>query len=307
MEAYHGFPCDCGRHCHFREDFVEFVKYIGETSSPTADGRLFLVLFDLKLKDLKDTRQKRTAGLHLARIIHENVYSKYELAARQLTGASSGVDVPTIRPPVRIIISINHASDHELVRAFIGYMRDHRLDFMQKHVGFDVGMNDKLEEITAMWDELNGATFNIWQGDGLTNCANLIRGVERLKGAIGVRNGQGHFRKVYYWTADILYHIRSVLRLGIDAVLTNQPQRVLQVLQEEEFRSKYRLATPYDDPYDQFWIRPSAWKMSVPSVGEAVETVTNIHRTSTNFVKTLPDGISAAFKKVHNTISSAIR
>lgn len=305
IEAYHGFPCDCGRHCHFREDFVKFVQHVARITSPSVDTRLLVVLFDLKLKDLKDKRQKQTAGLHLAKIIHENLYSKYEMALRRMRPTDEASSM--VHPPVRVIISINHATDLELVRAFIGYMRDNRLDFMQRYIGFDVGMNDKLQEISSMWDELNGATFNIWQGDGLTNCANLVRGVERLKEAISIRNGQGHFRKVYYWTADILYHIRSVLRLGIDAVLTNQPQRVLQVLEEDEFRPKYRLATPFDDPYDQFWIQPSAWKMSVPSLGEAVETVTNIHKTSTNFVKTLPDGISAAIKKVHSSISSAIR
>lgn len=189
-----------------------------------------------------------------------------------------------------------------LVKSFISYMIDNNLDFMRQQVGFDVGMNDDLNEISAAWDQLNGATFNIWQGDGLTNCANIIRGSQRLKQAIDIRNGQGHFRKVYYWTADVMYHIRAVMRFGIDAVLTNQPQRVVQVLEEDEFRHKYRLATVYDDPFQQFWIQASALKVPPPSLGEAAETVTNLHETSKNFIKTLPDGISAAIKKVQQTI-----
>lgn len=212
-----------------------------------------------------------------------------------------------IKPPMRVIISINHVVDSVLVKSFMNFLRQNRLDFMSKYIGFDVGMNDNLTDISDMWDDLNGATFNVWQGDGLTNCANIVRGVERLKQAINYRNGQGHFRKVYYWTADVMYHIRSVLRLGVDAVLTNQPQRVNQVLDEQEFVGKYRLATPYDDPFAQYWIKPSTWKMSFPTLNEAVETVNNIKETSANFVKTIPDGVSAIVKKVQSTITSNLR
>lgn len=185
----------------------------------------------------------------------------------------------------------------------MGYIKKNRLESMSKLVGFDIGMNDKLVNISSMWTELNGLTNNIWQGDGLTNCANLVRGIERLKEAIQMRNEQGYFRKVYYWTVDILYQMRSVLRLGVDAVLTNQPQRVLQVLEEPEFRDRYRLATHYDDPFAQYWIEPSAWKMSIPSMEEAKETIENIKKTSESFIKGIPDGLSAAVKKVQASIS----
>lgn len=259
-------------------------------------------MFDLKLKELDEPKQKETAGRYLAKILNENLYSIYQQSIRLLPK-----DSMILQPPVRVIISINHASDSVLVKSFIKYMRDNHLDFMSKQIGFDVGMNDDLNQISSMWDDLNGATFNIWQGDGLTNCANIVRGIDRLKDAISIRNNQGHFRKIYYWTADIMYHIRSVLRLGLDAILTNQPQRVLQILDEPEFKTKYRPATPYDDPFQQFWIKPSAWKMSPPTLSEAFETVTNIHETSANFVKTLPDGISAILKKVHHSISSTIK
>lgn len=300
MESYHGFPCDCGRHCHYREDFVRFVQHLAKLTVPPAESRLLLVLFDLKLKDLNST-QKETAGRMLAEILHKNLYDKYLRYSNGRRGNDNN-NPSFIQPPLRVVISINHASDSVLVHRFIKYMRDNRLDFMSKQVGFDVGMNDDLLEINRMWDEFGGATFNIWQGDGLTNCANIVRGIDRLKKAISMRNEQAHFRKIYYWTADVMYHIRSVLRLGLDAILTNQPQRVVQVLNEPEFSARYRLASAYDDPFAQFWIQPSAWKMSPPTLGEAVETVTNIQKTSADFVKTLPDGIGAALKKVHNTI-----
>lgn len=297
QETFHGLPCDCNRHCYYHENFLKFVQHLARSTAPPATSRLFLVLFDLKLKDLKETHQKETAGRALAEILHKNLYAVYQAAASRYQSQM------ILQPPVRVVISINHAHDMPLVKTFIGYMRQNRLDFMSQQVGFDVGMNDNLSEISLAWDGLRGATFNIWQGDGLTNCANLVRGHERLKQAISMRNEQGHFRKVYYWTADIMFHIRAVMRLGLDAVLTNQPQRVNQVLKEPEFASKYRLATAYDNPFQQFWITPSAKPgFAGPSLGETVETITNIQKSSSNFIKTLPDGLSAALKKVHQSI-----
>uniref|UniRef100_A0A6G1SHX8 Sphingomyelin phosphodiesterase D LspiSicTox-betaIE1ii n=1 Tax=Aceria tosichella TaxID=561515 RepID=A0A6G1SHX8_9ACAR len=290
--AYHGVPCDCGRHCFHQEDLVKFVQHLAHITIPPASSRLLVVLFDLKLKDLKEPRQKETAGLHLAELLHKHLYAPYLKAASYYSIDQRG------QPPLRVVVSINHASDILVAKSFISYMRNNHLDFMGNQVGFDVGMNDNLTEISQAWDELNGATFNIWQGDGLTNCVNIVRSFDRLKQAISIRNEQGHFRKVYFWTADIMYHIRTVLRLGLDAMLTNKPQRVNQVLNEPEFKSKYRLATPYDNPFEQFRIRPSSWGVAPPTVGEIVETIHNIKETSSNFIKTLPDGISAVFNRV---------
>lgn len=300
VETYHGFPCDCGRHCHEREGFIKFAQHIAKITVPPAQSQLQLVVFDLKLSDL-NAQQKEVAGRGLATVLDQHLYKLHHQAfIRSRRAGKRGMQLE--QPPVRVVISINHVKDKVLVQSFVRYMRQNRLDFMSQLVGFDVGMNDNLTDISKMWDEFEGATVNIWQGDGLTNCANIIRGVERLKEAISIRNNQGHFRKIYYWTADVMYQIRAILRLGLDAILTNQPQRVVQVLQEPEFNGKYRLATPYDDPFAQFWIRPSAWKMPIPSLSEAKETIDNIQKTSAKFVETLPDGIAAAIKKVHSKI-----
>lgn len=302
-ESYHGFPCDCGRHCHYRENFVDFVRYIAKISVPPASSNLQLILFDLKLKDLKQDEQRATAGESLARILHENLYAKYA----RVVQSTNSAQVPLLKPPVRIIISINHVTDRKLIMSFIDYIERNRLDSMKQLVGFDVGMNDELKDVSLMWKDLRGITNNIWQGDGLTNCANLVRGIERLKEAIKLRNDRGHFRKIYYWTVDIMYQMRAVVRLGLDAILTNQPKRVLQLLEEPEFKARYRLATHYDDPFAQYWIQPSAWKMPLPSIDEAKETLSNIKQTSENFVKGIPDGLNAAFKKFQSSLSKDTR
>lgn len=289
IEAYHGFPCDCGRFCHERENLIKFIKHIAQITSPPYSSSLHVLVLDLKLKDL-NAEQKETGGRYLAAILDEHLYRTY-LQARKRYGEM-------VEPPVRVVISINHAVDHVLVRGFLSFVREHQLDFLTRMVGFDVGMNDDLDMIQAMWNGFNGATMNIWQGDGLTNCANIIRGVDRLKSAISIRNGQGHFRKIYYWTADVMYHIRTVLRLGLDAIMTNQPDRVVKVLNEREFVQHYRLASAYDDPFAQFSIKPTAWQVSPPSLDEAIETLSNIQKTSAKFVKDLPVAISTAIDKL---------
>lgn len=266
---------------------------------PPADSGLIFVQFDLKLSKLNEEK-KRLAGAALAKLLHENVYDKY-LRAREQSG-----DDLAFRPPLRFLISVNHAPDKVLIQTFLDYMENNHLDFMYKNVGFEVGMNDNLTEISHMWDEFQGRVTNIWQGDGLTNCANIVRGIERLKDAITMRNHQGYFRKVYYWTTDIMFHIRSVLRLGLDASLTNTPERVVKVLNEPEFVNRYRLATAYDDPFAQYMIRATAWKMSRPTLGETVEAVKNIQEASANYLKSLPGGLSAAIKTAGRTVRSFV-
>lgn len=299
VEAYHGFPCDCGRHCHYREDLTKLLQKLADLTIPPADSGLILVQFDLKLSKLNEEK-KRRAGTALATMLRENIYDKYLLAREQ-----SGEDL-AFRPPLKFLISINHTPDKVLIESFLDYVAQNHLDFMFKNVGFDVGMNDNLTDIRNTWDEFQGRLTNIWQGDGLTNCANILRGIERLKDAITIRNHQGHFRKVYYWTTDIMYHIRSVLRLGLDGSLTNTPERVVKVLNEPEFANRYRLATIYDDPFAQYWMPSTAWKMSRPTLGETVEAAKNIQEASVNYLKTFPAGLTAAIKKAGRDIRSLV-
>lgn len=287
----------------YREDLIKFVKHLAQITNPPASSRLLIVLFDLKLKGLRNA-QKVTAGRHLAELLHKHIYAPYQSAT--LDQRQNG----PVQPPLRVVISINHASDFVLVKSFINYVKENGLYFMIEHVGFDVGMNDNLKKISNAWGALQGATVNIWQGDGLTNCLNLFRTTTRLQQAISMRNDQDHFRKVYFWTADIKSHIRGILRLDLDAMLTNRPERLNQVLDEREFRTKYRLANPHDDPFQQIISRPSplqsdSGSMSLlkPSISSTessstrilqpvAETLDDIQESSSNFIETLPDEIS---------------
>lgn len=114
-------------------------------------------------------------------------------------------------------------------------------------IGYDLGTNTDAEEVAAMWRRLN--VTNIWQGEGISNCFNPII-AHTLDRLIGERdNGHSNLTKVYRWTVDLTDSIRDLLRHNIDGVMTNHPERVLNVLKESEFVRFYRMATEYDDPF----------------------------------------------------------
>lgn len=289
--AYHGLPCDCFRLCLNKEDFITMIKYIKEiTAKPT--NKLGVILLDLKItrKDLDETK-KSYIGDYLAHTLMNILYKDLSIYG----------DLP----PVRTIISINHVTDHMLIRTFIERVKHQNLGDRMRYIGWDVGMNDAIDNITSMWNDIDPKRqLNVWQGDGLTNCANYARNNARLKEALAVRNSQGPFRKIYFWTVDVKTQLRGMLRTGIDAVLTNQPERVAEVLKEAEFTSKYKLATIHDDPFYQFNIKSMPWKF--PRFSEIAETLHNLRNSSHNYFKSLPSQLESAIQKVGHKVSSYI-
>lgn len=233
---YHGYPCDCYRVCDEREDFGKYLNRVRDLANPNHSDyqkSLTLLFLDLKLSEVSRS-QKYRAGEEIAKHIITNLWTD---------------DLSD--PRISVLLSIGHTSDSEAVRGVQDtFTKSHRGSSMKK-LGFDVGLNDDLNSIRRMWTKL-GVRVNRWQGDGITNCLRMFRDDIRLRHAIRIRDtGTGFIEKVYDWTVDITANIRRSLRLGVDAILTNFPERVVSVLQEEEFRGKYRLATNDDSPFSR--------------------------------------------------------
>ncbi|CAN8013230.1 unnamed protein product [Ixodes persulcatus] len=153
---------------------------------------------------------------------------------------------------MNVLLSIGRASDMAVltgaIDTIIGF--DPSLSLFN-HVGFDVGLNDKLENIAKMYERL-GVNGHRWQGDGITNCLVNLRSPRRLKETISYRDTnkrESYVDKVYYWTVDKVATIRKTIRRGVDAIITNRPERVTGVLAEDEFKKSVRLATYRDDPW----------------------------------------------------------
>lgn len=212
-------------------------------------ANLTLVLLDLKLENLSP-QAKVNAGNALAKHIIDdyffepknNIDQERQLANHKL----------------RLVVSINHISDIELVLNLL-----HTLDFTNTselilpRIGFDVGMNDDIELIESMWRRFdrNPQAINIWQGDGWTNCISPFYNLERLSIAISKRDSvrqRGYMQKVYQWTIDLHDRLRDAFRLGVDAIMTNHPERVMALLEEHDISQSARIATSNDDPFERY-------------------------------------------------------
>jgi PLAT/LH2 domain len=132
-----------------------------------------------------------------------------------------------------------------------------------------VGMFDKIRGILGpreglMIDEENdpAAVANFFIGAGVghrcygngntiqspVTSPNLRPSIEH---ACGLRAGHDSFKFIYEWTTDDKERMREFIRTGVDGMITDQPGRLLSVIQEPEFSSLIRFATRADNPFKQ--------------------------------------------------------
>lgn len=211
-----------------------------------------LLFLDLKL-DYLDQISKARAGIELAISIMNHLYPKTQ---DQVTDWLRYQDNSSSR--LRLILSVNHVTDVELINNFIHHLDRNNATHLMNNIGFDVGMNDDIQQIETMWRRFDNS-LNIWQGDGFTNCFSPFYNLERLSKAIMKRDNESGFpKKVYQWTIDIHDRIREALRMGVDAIMTNHPERLLTILKEPEIAHTFRLATRDDDPFKKIITRVNA-------------------------------------------------
>lgn len=111
-------------------------------------------------------------------------------------------------------------------------------------------MDHDYGKIRSMWSRLN--VSNVWQGEGITNCFNPILGHQLEKLVHERESAQSLVSKVYRWTIDLSEHIKGALRYNIDGIMTNHPERVMDILREPEFARSYRMASIEDNPFIKY-------------------------------------------------------
>lgn len=235
-QTYHGTPCDCFRDCLRREGIVDYLEYIRKISSlPDSKFKdhVTLLFLDLKVTDLpKESKEK--AGKDIAKKLLEHLW--YNVDPNRT---------------VNVLLSIGHVSDKDVFKGAIETIMKDGAPELAERVGYDVGLNDPLEDIAKMYSEL-GIDHNRWQGDGVSNCLSLFRPKNRLREALRYRDARtdrNYADKVYHWTIDLSSAIRNSIRLGVDGIITNHPERVVTVLSEGPFRKVVRLASTRDTPW----------------------------------------------------------
>lgn len=240
--TFHGVPCDCFRSCvryEKIEDYLEYMRQLTAPGDPKFQEKLVLLFMDVKVKGLS-SRARTNAGYSLAQKLVRHYWKNGTSDAR----ASILLSIPSI--------------DHmETVRGFRRGLQEAGLAHYINKIGVDFSGNEDLNMIRSALRSTN-ISERIWQGDGITNC--LPRGTGRLREALSRRDQLGltFINKVYWWTVDKMSTMRATLRLGVDAMITNYPERLVSVLEENEFSRTLRMATIDDNPWSKHLRRTAA-------------------------------------------------
>uniref|UniRef100_A0A131YPR6 Sphingomyelinase n=1 Tax=Rhipicephalus appendiculatus TaxID=34631 RepID=A0A131YPR6_RHIAP len=237
LGTFHGAPCDCFRGCFKRETIVDYLEYIRDGTS-FADsrykGKVILLLLDLKTSKLRSSAKKK-AGLTLATKLWKHLWE--------------GVQPQYM---VNVLLSIGYVKDKNVIKSVLKYFKKEETRHILDKIGFDVGMNDPLDKIGRMYKQL-GVNGHRWQGDGLSNCVRFLVPVGRLLEAVKARDSQkGYMDKVYHWTVDLPHFIRKSVEHGVDGIITNRPDNVLQVLNSTPYSELLKVADFSDSPWTRF-------------------------------------------------------
>ncbi|KAF8786776.1 Dermonecrotic toxin LiSicTox-alphaV1 like protein [Argiope bruennichi] len=234
-EIYHGSPCDCGRHCEGKANLRDYLKHLRNITDPNTPGnyyeQLLMHFFDLKLDTSND---KKESGRDIARHVLNYLWS----------------DNGDRKQEMRVLIYFDNIKDKDVVLGFRNEFKRQGQTSRLKDVGFDGG-SGSISDIEKTFGDLK--IENVWIGDGSSNCFSFIRPDARLKKETAVRDSRhGFINKVYKWTIDLHYLMRETLNLEVDGMITNDPDRLLEIIKEPEFEKSLRLATVDDNPFEKY-------------------------------------------------------
>ncbi|GAB6022580.1 hypothetical protein CHUAL_006681 [Chamberlinius hualienensis] len=236
-KVYHGYPCDCFRDCRRNENAKTYIAHIRERSTPGSGSytnRLAMLMFDLKLNDVDNHETPLyAAGDSVASFLIDDLY---------LNGTSN--------TQLWVILGIPYTNHSPAINGFRDAFKRRNVTHLLDKIGYEVTEESNMDLVQQT---LRGLQINqgIWQGDGITNCV-FLRSDSRLRQAIAKRDSPSgpwvSVDKVYRWTIDTKVAMRHTLRLGVDGIMTNDPDDLYEVIREPEFANKYRLATNEDNP-----------------------------------------------------------
>ena len=203
LYTFHGYPCDCFRHCTEREDIAKYLEYVREVTrpdSPYFKRQLSLLFLDLKISGLPPSA-KAVAGQDMAAKVIQHLFEDGKSDTR-----------------VHLLMSIGHIYDSDFILGFQNELESRDLaQNLSGRIGWDVGLNDPVSSIVSMWRRIE-VIENIWQGDGRSNCISPFYNLGRLTKVIERRDERNdmiddpYIDKVYHWTIDLSHNLRASLR-----------------------------------------------------------------------------------------------
>ncbi len=115
-------------------------------------------------------------------------------------------------------------------------------------IGFDLSM-EKFQTTENVFENIKSENF--WWGSGIASTVPkpLKHFIPQFLIAAKKRTKRGLIKKIYYWTLDDPDSMARILVTKLDGIIVNDPLKLLRVLEKEEFKHSYRLATRDDDPF----------------------------------------------------------
>ncbi len=227
---YHGpIPCDCLRNCIKADNVVSHLALVREKA---LHQNLTLFWMDLKLGDSGISDFKKSG----------------EKIAKMMTQSGS-LFPPGESIPLHVLLGAEDIEQKEFFVGFRKYIKINRPELLDQF-GYDFsGTDTDIDEILRTFKDI-GIRKNIWIGDGTINC--WFRGTHRSKQIIARRDQldtEFDF-KVYSWTIDNESSLKKHLRLGVDAIITNRPAKLRDIIQED-FHDSLSIASQKDNPWEQ--------------------------------------------------------
>ncbi|XP_077532203.1 dermonecrotic toxin SpeSicTox-betaIB2a-like [Haemaphysalis longicornis] len=238
--CHHGLLCDCFRDCLQETEFTEYLDYMRSiTSGEQAKykDKVSFLLLDLRTEDILH-EYKYDAGLDLATKLILHLWK----------------DV-AIDDALNVLLYVNSVEDRALLRGVLDSINSlPRSESWKERVGFDFGAFESPAAIHEAFSDL-GIYGQRWQGDGDSNCFADLGGDFRLPEIVAGRDGKnpecGYVDKAYAWNIDTPLTIERMIKLGVDGIITNHPEHVIQVIEQDNVADKARCAGPSDSP----WVR----------------------------------------------------
>ena len=208
-----------------RTDLANFLKHLREFEDKYK--QFSLVIYDCKLENVKKSNLEQ-CGKQLAEEILNNFYGSDD---------------------INRIFSIISIGKKKSVPFFNGFRKSIPNKF-SSFFGFDLSM-ENFQTTEKVFEQMNGSNF--WWGSGIASTVPkpLKHFIPQFLIAAKKRAKRGLIKKIYYWTLDDPDSMARMLVTKLDGIIVNDPLKLLRVLEKEEFKHSYRLATRNDDPFSK--------------------------------------------------------
>lgn len=187
-----------------------------------------LAIYDCKLENIKKNKLE-LCGEQLGKQIIENFYGDDD---------------------INRVFSIISVGKKQSAPFFTGLLKIIPKDFLP-FIGFDLSM-ESFQTTEKLFEKQPGTNF--WWGSGIASTVPkpLKHFIPQFLIAAKKRTKLGVIKKIYYWTLDDPDSMARILVTKLDGIIVNDPLKLLKVLEKEEFKHTYRLATRDDNPFTTF-------------------------------------------------------